>query len=167
MHFARGTKAFCASDEHVGKALSNFIPQRLSNRTSLKIATHLRKRVVATLSYSPVRTLCPQAIYAIAFSARLNGLQVDYVDKENNKRTSPCMPTKSHALCVSLMHTFAYILTLSRIKHSVSHTHSIWNLRVWLETQQINAGWLSSTLLTEIVSTVRRRLAASRRVIYT
>ena len=27
-------------------------------------------------------------IYAIAFSARLNGLQVDQVDRENDKRTS-------------------------------------------------------------------------------
>ena len=27
-------------------------------------------------------------LYAIAFSARLNGLQVDQVDRENDKRTS-------------------------------------------------------------------------------
>ena len=39
--------------------------------------THLRVYATST-SY----------IYSIAFSARLNGLQVDQVDRENDKRTS-------------------------------------------------------------------------------
>ena len=37
------------------------------------------------LSYSPASTLHPQ-VYAIAFSAGLNGLEVDQVDKENDKK---------------------------------------------------------------------------------
>ena len=56
--------------------------QRLSNKTYLKvIATHRytpsKMEVAITLSYSPPSTLYPQVIYAIAFSAGLNGLQVD------------------------------------------------------------------------------------------
>ena len=55
--------------------------ERFSTRTSVEIAiltgTHLRKRAVATLSYSPESTLHPRVIYAIAFSARLNGVYVD------------------------------------------------------------------------------------------
>ena len=43
----------------------------------LLTGTHLRKRAVATLSYSPASTLHPQVIYAIAFSAGLNGVEVD------------------------------------------------------------------------------------------
>ena len=42
----------------------------------LLTGTHLHKRAVATLLYSPASTLHPQVIYAIAFSAGLNGLQV-------------------------------------------------------------------------------------------
>ena len=61
---------------------------QFSSRASLEIITHRQsplKTAVATLSYSPVSTLHPQVIYAIAFSAGLNDLQVDYVDKENDK----------------------------------------------------------------------------------
>ena len=43
----------------------------------LLIGIHLRKRAVATLSYSPTSTLHPQVIYAIAFFAGLNGAEVD------------------------------------------------------------------------------------------
>ena len=44
---------------------------------SLLTGTHLQKRALAVLlSYSPASTLHPQVIYAITFSARLNGLQV-------------------------------------------------------------------------------------------
>ena len=47
------------------------------------IATHLRNQGVAfMLSYSPPRMVHPQVIYAIAFSAQLNSLQVDLVDRE-------------------------------------------------------------------------------------
>ena len=57
--------------------------------------------MIATLKYSPSKTAVSRSrthlrvyatstsyIYAIALSARLNGLQVDQVDRENNKRTS-------------------------------------------------------------------------------
>ena len=40
---------------------------------------HLRKRAVATLSYSPENTLHPQVIYAIAFSAGL--YQIDKINR--------------------------------------------------------------------------------------
>ena len=57
------------------------------------IATHKYsppKTGSITLSYSPpsIRYTSTSYIYAIAFSARLNGLQVDQVDRENDKRTS-------------------------------------------------------------------------------
>ena len=44
----------------------------------------------------------PQVIYAIAFSAGLNGLQVDQVDRENNKQTTTytqLVPSKLVAAC--------------------------------------------------------------------
>ena len=43
-----------------------------------------------TLLYSPpsIRYIHKLSIYAIAFYARLNGLQVDQVNRENDKRTS-------------------------------------------------------------------------------
>ena len=57
--------------------------------------------MIATQKYSPPKTAVSRSrthlrvyatstsyTYAIAFSARLNGLQVDQVDKENDKRTS-------------------------------------------------------------------------------
>ena len=66
---------------------SNFIPTQLHITSDfqtelvsrlLLTGTHLRKRAVAImLSYSPPSTLHPQVIYAIAFSAGLNRLQVD------------------------------------------------------------------------------------------
>ena len=60
---------------------------------SLKLpltGTHLRKRAVATLAYSPESTLHPQVMYmyAIAFSAGLH-----QADKEINKRASPITPS--------------------------------------------------------------------------
>ena len=58
---------------HVGT--SDFQAELLSKL--LLTGTHLRKRVIVTLSYSPVSTLYPQVIYAIAFSAGLNGVEVD------------------------------------------------------------------------------------------
>ena len=51
--------------------------QNFSRNCYILTGTHLRKRVVATLSYSPASTLHPQVIYTIAFSAGLNSLQVD------------------------------------------------------------------------------------------
>ena len=62
--------------------------KRLSSRTFLEIATHreyLRKRAVATLSYSPASTLRPQVIYAIAFPAGQNGVQVDQINMTTNE----------------------------------------------------------------------------------
>ena len=61
----------------------------LGSRYLLLTSTHLRKWAVSRLrthlwGYA-TSTSC---IYAIAFSAGLNGLQVDQVDRENNKRTS-------------------------------------------------------------------------------
>ena len=57
--------------------------------------------MIATHKYSPPKTAVSRSrthlrvyatstsyTYAIAFSARLNGLQVDQVDRENDKRTS-------------------------------------------------------------------------------
>ena len=57
--------------------------------------------MIATHKYSPPKTTVSRSrthlrvyatstsyIYAIAFSARLNDLQVDQVDRENDKRTS-------------------------------------------------------------------------------
>ena len=57
--------------------------------------------MIATHKYSPPKTAVSRSrnhlrvyatstsyMYAIAFSARLNGLQVDQVDTENDKRTS-------------------------------------------------------------------------------
>ena len=45
--------------------------------TMLLTGTHLRKRAMAMLFYSHASTLYPQVMYAIAFSAGLNGLQVN------------------------------------------------------------------------------------------
>ena len=59
----------------------------------LLTGTHLRKHAVGTLLYSPVSTLYPQVIYAVAFSAGLNGFQVDQVDRKNDERTSPYTPS--------------------------------------------------------------------------
>ena len=42
----------------------------------LLTGTHLHKRTVAPLLYSPASTLHPKVIYKISFSAGLNGLQV-------------------------------------------------------------------------------------------
>ena len=57
--------------------------------------------MIATHKYSPPKTAVSRSrthlrvhatstsyTYAIAFSARLNGFQVDQVDRENDKRTS-------------------------------------------------------------------------------
>ena len=57
--------------------------------------------MIATHKYTPPETAASRSrthlrvyttsenyIYAITFSARLNGLQVDQVDRENDKRTS-------------------------------------------------------------------------------
>ena len=56
-------------------ATSDF-PAELISELLFK-GTHFCKQAVATLSYSPASTLHPQVIYAIAFSAGLNGFQVD------------------------------------------------------------------------------------------
>ena len=57
---------------------TNYFQTELRSRLLLT-GTKLRKLAVAiTLSYSPPSTLHPQVIYAIAFPAGLNGLQVDY-----------------------------------------------------------------------------------------
>ena len=56
-------------------ATSDFQTELLSRL--LLTGTHLRKWAVAMLSYLPASMLYPQVIYAIAFSAGLNGIQVD------------------------------------------------------------------------------------------
>ena len=43
----------------------------------LLTGTHVQNWAVVRLLYSPVSTLHPQVTYATAFSAGLNGLQVD------------------------------------------------------------------------------------------
>ena len=79
---------FSAGEERIESARSNFHPtQHVATRDFqaellwklLLTGTHLQKRAVATLSYSPASTLHPQVtcIYIIAFSAGLNGLQAD------------------------------------------------------------------------------------------
>ena len=85
---------YCTSDEHysardecVENKCSNFSRAHVQVATSnfqtelllrlLLTGTHVWKRVVATLLYSPVCTLHPQVTYAIVFSAGLNSLQVD------------------------------------------------------------------------------------------
>ena len=67
-------------------ANSNFEAELISKL--LPTGTHLRKRAVATLSYSPESTLHPQAISALAFFAGLHK-----VDRENDKRASPSNPS--------------------------------------------------------------------------
>ena len=86
--FCSGEECFSAGNETVENVQSNFTYtytanyQRLSNRTYLQtIATYrysVRILAVAmTLSYSPPSMLHPEVIYSIAFSAQLNGIQVD------------------------------------------------------------------------------------------
>ena len=65
--------AHTATHVHVGT--SDFQAELLLKL--LLTGTHLRKRAVATLSYSPASTLHPQVIYAIAFSTGLNSVEVD------------------------------------------------------------------------------------------
>ena len=48
---------------------------------------------------TPPSTLHPQVIYAIAFSAGLNGLQVYLSDREKDKRASPYTPTSLYCTC--------------------------------------------------------------------
>ena len=74
------------SPEHTQLAIatSDFQTELIS-RWLLLTGTHVRKQAVVTmLLYSPPSMLHPQVIYAIAFSAWLNGQQVDKVDKEND-----------------------------------------------------------------------------------
>ena len=67
------------------------IYQRVPNRPYIEmLVPHLRKRKVSRFrTHLRVRyTHKLYNIYAIVFSAGLNGLQVDQVDRENDKRTS-------------------------------------------------------------------------------
>ena len=80
---------FSAGGERFESARSNFLPTQLhvqlqyeqfASRIPLKLlltGTHLQKRAVATVSYTPASMLHPQVIYTIAFSAGLNGVQLD------------------------------------------------------------------------------------------
>ena len=85
MFIVLGTNTFGVGDKHIEKAHSKFTHthtasyQCLSSRTYFEmIATHLQKRaIVITFTYSPLSVLHPQVMYAIAFSAGLNSLQVD------------------------------------------------------------------------------------------
>ena len=78
---------FSAGDECVESALFKLPPHTATHVATcdfqaellaklLLTGTHIQKQGVATLSYSPASRLQPQVIYAIAFSAGLNGLQV-------------------------------------------------------------------------------------------
>ena len=63
--------------------------------------THLRKRAVSH-SRPSICYIHKLAIYEIVFSAGLNGLQVDQVDRENDKRASTytqLVPSKLIAAC--------------------------------------------------------------------
>ena len=83
------TNAFRAGDERVENTRLNLSHthiasyQRLPNRAYVEIiATHLRKRAISrSLTHLRER-------YEIAFSVGRNGLQVDQVNKENDKLTS-------------------------------------------------------------------------------
>ena len=82
--------------------------------------THLRVYMYATsTSY----------IHAIAFSARLNSLQVDQVDRENDKRTSTCtytqlVPSKLIAACNAHVQLSGCGLTINASKClNASNTH--------------------------------------------
>ena len=56
---------------------------------TFRSSTHLRKRAVSrSRTHLRVYATSTSYTYAIAFSARLNGLQVEQVDRENDKRTS-------------------------------------------------------------------------------
>ena len=76
-----------AGDKCIENAHSYFNPVQLHITSDVQTElffrllftdTHLRKRAVTiTLLYSPPCMLYPHVIYAIAFSAGLNGLQVD------------------------------------------------------------------------------------------
>ena len=54
---------------------SDFQTEALSKL--LLTGTHLRKGAVATLLYSHASTPLPQVMYALAFSAGLNGVEID------------------------------------------------------------------------------------------
>ena len=73
-------------------ATSDFQTKLLSRL--LLTGTHLRKRAVAiTLSYSPQSTLHPQVIYAIAFSAGLNGFKwIKMIEKTINELLLTLLP---------------------------------------------------------------------------
>ena len=84
------TNVFVLETKRVGSGRSNFRPTHATHVANsdfeaelisklLLTGTNLRKRVVATLSYSSEITLHPQFIYAIAFSAGLNTPSSPYV----------------------------------------------------------------------------------------
>ena len=89
---------FRTGDEHVENARSNLTHTQLATsdfQTDLRqrwlvlTSTHLRKRAESrSRTHLRVYATSTSYIYAIAFSARLNGLQVNQVDRENDKRTS-------------------------------------------------------------------------------
>ena len=82
--FCTSDEQFSAGDERIQNLSSNFSPPTHTSDFKTELAsrllltgTHLRKRALGnTLLYSPSSTLHPQLIYAVAFSAGLNGLQV-------------------------------------------------------------------------------------------
>ena len=96
--FRAGNKHFSAKDERVENARSNLSHTQLATsdfQTDLRLrwllltSTHLWKRAVSrSRTHLWVYATSTWHIYAIAFSARLNGLQVHQVDRENDKQTS-------------------------------------------------------------------------------
>ena len=89
---------FRTGDEHVENACSTLTHTQLATsdfHTDLRLrwllltSTHLRKREESrSRTHLRVYATSTSYIYTIAFSARLNGLQVDQVDRENDKQTS-------------------------------------------------------------------------------
>ena len=108
--FCAGGEHFSAGDECVENAHSNFSHtqtasyQQLPNRPWVEM--------IATHKYSPPKTggithlrvyaASTSCTYAVAFSAGLNGLQVDQVDRENDKTNfyyKQLVPSKLVAAC--------------------------------------------------------------------
>ena len=92
--FCSSDECFSTEDECIENVHLNFSPTQIHITSNfqtelsrmLLTGTCLQKQAVAiTLSCSPSFMLHPQVIFAIVLSAGLNGLQVDQVDRENDK----------------------------------------------------------------------------------
>ena len=99
--------------------------QQFSSRTCLEIATHRPSPSKSGGSYALVlacelvRYTHAQVIYTIVFSAGLNGLQVDQVDKENDKRAY-CTTRVQYPRCGMTIHVIPTQLLRERPTRSLS-----------------------------------------------